>query len=388
MTRDPIRRRFGHGAARLPLAMPLHAERLSELARKPVERERRLTLVLPLVAIAVAALVVSVLQPRIHTPTAAEEIQLVVADWAVEPLVIPPPPAVPTAPAEAAKPRPAAPTPVTVARRTAPSPALPAGPKLPAAPTARFDPAALATRAPDWSDEAILPTPRDAGSAGDLETKASRSTRESASRPMPRGLANASHAPAAVPAFDSIASDSTRVASAGERRPGSVGEGSGSTAAFASAGRGDRDRGQYLAAIEREESGSGKRSTGAAPATRRPMVSAARSDLPALSSGANGTSLDGWEEVPLDALPDCDPPGRQDLLKKRILLAAPFQRECSHRDGSYRFVETRNLGAFLMWSRPDPDRRAGQPRDRDACDVLERALACIGGRSSQEPTSR
>ena len=92
--------------------------------------------------------------------------------------------------------------------------------------------------------------------------------------------------------------------------------------------------------------------------------------------------------MPLDALPDCSPPGRQDLLKKRILLAAPFQRECSHPGGSFRFVETRSLGAFLMWSRPNPDARAGQPKDRDACDVLERALECIGDRPSQESRTR
>ncbi len=214
------------------------------------------------------------------------------------------------------------------------------------------------------------------------------------SRPMPAGLANASRAPLAAPAFDSSGSHASRFAAIGERRPQAAGTGSSSSAAFASSARGDQERSAFLAAIEREANGSGKGPTGAPPDPRRPFVSAARRALPALSSGSNGSNgsnregVDGWQEVPLDALPDCSPPGRQDLLKKRILLAAPFQRECSHRDGSYRFVETRNLGAFLMWSRPNPDGRAGQPRDRDACDVLERALACIGDRSSQESSPR
>ena len=390
MTRDPIRRRFGHGAARLPLAMPLHAERLSERARQPVPHERRLTLVLPLVAAVLATFVVNVLQPT-HTlaPPAAEEIQIVLQSWPAKSVPDP-------SPTQAtARPRPnpmhpqsASREPIPVARRATPSPGLPAGPTIESAPASRFDPGSLATRAPDWSDEAILPTPHEAGNAGGPASSATRSARGGDSRPMPAGLANASRSPLAAPAFDSIASDASRFALAGERRPETAGEGSSSSADFAASGRGDRERSQFFAAIDREEGGSGKGSTGAAPSTRRPVVSAARSNLWALSSGSNGTGVDGWEEIPLDALPDCSPPGRQDLLKKRILLAAPFQRECSHRDGSYRFVETRNLGAFLMWSRPNPDGRAGQPRDRDACDVLERALSCIGDRSSQESSPR
>ena len=390
MTRDPIRRRFGHGAARLPLAMPLHAERLSERARQPVPHERRLTLVLPLVAAFVATLVVNVLQPT-HTlaPPAAEEIQIVLQSWPAMPLPAPRPTDATAKPRpEETHPQSVSPRPVAVARRATPSPRLPAGPTIESAPTSRFDPGSLATRAPNWSNEAILPSPHEAGNAGGPASPATRSARGDDSRPMPAGLANAGHSPRSAPTFASIASDASRFASAGERRPEAAGEPSGSSADFASSGRGDRERSQFFAAVDREESGSGKRSTGAAPATRRPLVSAARSDLSALSSGSNGTGVDGWEEVPLDALPDCSPPGRQDLLKKRILLAAPFQRECSHRDGSYRFVETRNLGAFLMWSRPNPDGRAGQPRDRDACDVLERALSCIGDRSSQESSPR
>ncbi len=392
MTRDPIRRRFGHGAARLPLGMPPGSERLSERARRPVQHERRLTLALPLIAACVAALVVSVLQPvRTESPPAAGEIQIVLDAWPAKPLPDASPQLATLNPrATPARPQPASPVPLAVARRATPSPAPPAGSPSESAPRAQFDPGALATRAPEWSDETILPAPREAGSASRPARAAGQPTRANGSGPMPAGLANAPRSHLTAPSLESAAFDASRFAGTGDRRPHASGTGSGSSAGLAASGRGDQERSAFLATVERESGATG-RGTGAAPSTRRPVVSAARAALPALSSGSNGSNgdgVDGWQEVPLDALPDCSPPGRQDLLKKRILLAAPFQRECSHQGGSYRFVETRNLGAFLMWSRPNPDGWAGQPRDRDACDVLERALACIGDRSSQESSPR
>jgi hypothetical protein len=95
---------------------------------------------------------------------------------------------------------------------------------------------------------------------------------------------------------------------------------------------------------------------------------------------------DGWYEVPLDELPACSPPERQDQLKKRILLATTAQRarECSHQDGQYRFLETRNLNAFLMWSRTNPESAFAQRPARDVCDVLERALVCLEGASTKD----
>jgi hypothetical protein len=155
---------------------------------------------------------------------------------------------------------------------------------------------------------------------------------------------------------------------------------------------GDRRRGEIVAALERGAAGARQRSAGDGAQARRPQVSARGSSAGvralAASRDSRGSAVDGWQEVPLGELPDCVPAGRQDVLKKRILLAASLQRECSHASGSFRFVETRTLGAFLMWSRPNPGPSAGQPRDRDACDVLERALVCLGDRSSEESSSR
>jgi hypothetical protein len=395
MTRDPIRRRYGHGAARLPLGLPPATERLSERARQPVPHERRLTLVLPLLTAAVALLIGSILQPPSATPTLNEPIQVVLESASIAPLALQRTPE----PERAARR-----SDVEPARSTKPERAL--AQRLRSVPSARpgaaeraadsekaFDVADLETRAPSFDDAPVLDDPPISAAASPSRSFGGRRT-ASASRTMPSGLAGAQHAPGDATDFAANAPPVPSFATTGERRPraaggeGSSGGGtSGTGAARARGGRGDADRRAFLAAVDREgEGGAGREGT--APTPRRPVVSAARSTMPSLSSGTSRNGADGWEEVPLDALPDCDPPGRQDLLKKRILLAAPFQRECSHPAGSFRFVETRNLGAFLMWSRPNPDARAGKPKDRDACDVLERALACIGDLPRQESTTR
>ncbi|MBK7950082.1 MAG: hypothetical protein IPK00_15325 [Deltaproteobacteria bacterium] len=219
---------------------------------------------------------------------------------------------------------------------------------------------------------------------------AARLARSDAARPLPTEVARATRTaraatiPGALDAATGVATATPFTA-----RPGVDGTATGPADALVDAVHaGARSRQAALAALDRSASGAGVGSRGAAPSDRRPEVSAARDVAPLLSGSSSGSALDGWQEVPLDELPDCSPPGRQDLLKKRILLAASVKRECSHASGSYRFVEVRSLGAFLMWSRPNPDRRAGQPRDRDACDVLQRALACLGDPSSQESKSR
>lgn len=120
--------------------------------------------------------------------------------------------------------------------------------------------------------------------------------------------------------------------------------------------------------------------------TPRPPVSAPAHE-PGLADSIR-SELERWDEVPLDDLPDCTPSGRQDALKQQILRAVPFNRECSHPEGRYRFVQTRNLNAFLMWSRPNPDAPLRRDGDRDACDVLERALRCLGNTSNEEHSIR
>jgi len=389
MTRDPIRRRFGKGAARLRVGLPASAERLSALSRTPIRHERRLTVV-P-VATAVVVLWLLATSPLITPPLASpapDEIQVVLDAW----------PAPHAVEREAEKP-----TGEPIRQRTKKAP-----PELPIetlvsreetgpAPTAMperhvpFDASTLASRAPSFTRADILPAPGNETARKLVSPRAP----QSATRAMPAGLKTAARAVAHAVSISESLTSAAITSAPGRHRPGAGEATSGASPELVAKARlGGRDRRAFLDTLEQDATASNSGAGAAAPSARRPQVSAQGSSTPNLAlaaSGAhdsNGTALDGWQEVPLDELPDCSPAGRQDLLKKRILLAAPFQRECSHRDGSYRFVETRNLGAFLMWSRPNPSRRAGQPRDRDACDVLERALTCLADRSSQESSSR
>ncbi|MEZ4334539.1 MAG: hypothetical protein R3F35_22520 [Myxococcota bacterium] len=386
MTRDPIRRRFGRGAAKLRIGLPPGAERLAELARTKVRLERRLTIVPFLTAVAVIWLLAT--SPPIRVPEAQpkpSELELVLQSWPVRPAPMPiAPPTDRPRVADAAHPRSPA---VRSAAHTATAPSAAATPIAPAEPTPPksappFDPSSLATRGAAWTEPEVLASSAAAAAMPTFASARAPSARPSDLAPIASNetlaLARAARAGEHGQATPIVA------ATPRAERPGSgAGPAGPSRALVEATAEGARARQAALAAIEAGDDAKGSR-----PVERRPAVSAPRTPTLALegeaASSGRGTAIAGWEEVPLDALPDCDPPGRQDLLKKRILLAAAVQRECSHPSGSYRFVETRSLGAFLMWSRPDPHAGAGKPRDRDACDVLERALACLGDRSSQE----
>lgn len=341
MTGDPIRRRFGHGPRRLRVGIPATAARLSALARTQIRHERRLTLV-PFSAIALIAWLLATLPP-IERPTAAEPapIEIVLAPWT------PPPARTRTIerPHEAqairqarAHAKPAHPGAARPSPAAASSEAIASGTRTP--PVARPAPIDL---------DALVPRAPHFASADPL---AAASPVASSARPRahPRATADAT----------ADATDLRALARA--------------------ASAGSRDRRAHLDALGDESDAALSGRAGAGTGDRRPQVSAARPEKSLFSGLSGGSALDGWQEVPLEELPDCDPPGRQDLLKKRILVAVPGRRECSHPGGSYRFIEARSLGAFLMWSRPSPSQVAGQPRDRDACDVLDRALACLGVR--------
>lgn len=398
MTRDPIRRRFGKGAARLRVALPPDVEPLSAVARTPIRLERRLTLVPVLTALAIAWLLGT--RPEALPPLVEREpIQVVFETPPVaptRPVPAPRPEAKPPSKREPVRGTPRrAPESVRVARRgPSPSP-RPEASTAPPAQARPFDPNALATRGAHWSEaearaaeHASAELLREGAAEAVQAAGASRALRDAASGPLPSAVASASRA-ARSATLPTSASEGAASALPLASRPGArPGEGGPSDALVSDATAGTRARVAALAALDRSAARADAAGRGAAPSERRPEVSAPRTAAPLLSGSSSGTALDGWEEVPLDELPDCSPPGRQDLLKKRILLAASVRQECSHASGSYRFVEARSLGAFLMWSRPNADRRAGQPRDRDACDVLERALACLGDRSSQESKSR
>jgi hypothetical protein len=76
--------------------------------------------------------------------------------------------------------------------------------------------------------------------------------------------------------------------------------------------------------------------------------------------------------VPLDSLEACVSDADEERWKRRVLAAVGARESCSSAAGRYRFVETKNLNAFLMWIERAGDRPAG-----DRCDELGLALACL-----------
>jgi hypothetical protein len=78
--------------------------------------------------------------------------------------------------------------------------------------------------------------------------------------------------------------------------------------------------------------------------------------------------------VPLGSLAACRTDRLEDDLKQKVLAAVRNREECESAAGRYRFVETKNLNAFLMWIERAPGRAEG-----DRCAELSFALACLRG---------
>jgi hypothetical protein len=76
--------------------------------------------------------------------------------------------------------------------------------------------------------------------------------------------------------------------------------------------------------------------------------------------------------VPLSSMAACRSDQREDALKLQVIAAVGRRKECSSEAGVYRFVETKNLNAFLMWIERAPGRAAV-----DRCGELGFALACL-----------
>jgi hypothetical protein len=79
------------------------------------------------------------------------------------------------------------------------------------------------------------------------------------------------------------------------------------------------------------------------------------------------------EAVPLGSLAACVSDRDEHRLKQRVLAAVSDKKECVSAAGRYRFVETKNLNAFLMWIE-----RARGRAELDRCGELELALECLG----------
>lgn len=80
----------------------------------------------------------------------------------------------------------------------------------------------------------------------------------------------------------------------------------------------------------------------------------------------------GLSAVPLASLAACVSEAEEDALKRRLVAAVTTQRECVNRAGTYRFVETKNLNAFLMTIERAPGRPVA-----DRCVELRHALDCV-----------
>jgi hypothetical protein len=102
-------------------------------------------------------------------------------------------------------------------------------------------------------------------------------------------------------------------------------------------------------------------------AAPRPPPASARSAAPADSR---------LEGVPLDSLAACVSDADEEQWKRRVLGSVGSRTGCESRAGRYRFVETKNLNAFLMWIERAQERVVG-----DRCDELALALECLEGGS-------
>jgi hypothetical protein len=92
---------------------------------------------------------------------------------------------------------------------------------------------------------------------------------------------------------------------------------------------------------------------------------------PEAPRGSNGDRTD-VAGVPLGALAACLSDRDEDRLKQAVVAAVTTQQECVSRKGIYRFIETKNLNAFLMWI----DRAPARPI-ADRCVELGYALECL-----------
>lgn len=99
------------------------------------------------------------------------------------------------------------------------------------------------------------------------------------------------------------------------------------------------------------------------PGVKAPPAAAARSEPNAKLRG-----------VPLGSLAACRTDRLEDDLKQKVLGAVRNREECASAAGRYRFVETKNLNAFLMWIERAPGRAEG-----DRCAELSYALSCLRG---------
>lgn len=108
---------------------------------------------------------------------------------------------------------------------------------------------------------------------------------------------------------------------------------------------------------------------------------AARPAAPTPPQRQRGSSPDQpkLRGVALGSLASCVSDRDEDQLKQRVIARVSKPGQCASRQGTWGFVETKNLNAFLMWVDRGPNRRAG-----DRCTELSLALDCVSRHGLQE----
>jgi hypothetical protein len=104
---------------------------------------------------------------------------------------------------------------------------------------------------------------------------------------------------------------------------------------------------------------------------------------PAPTPSADRAQRDRVAGVSLASLASCVSDREEDRLKRRVIAALVGRSQCESSAGRFRFVETKNLNAFLMWTE-----RAASRRQADRCGELELALGCLRKRTVTEAQNR
>ena len=121
--------------------------------------------------------------------------------------------------------------------------------------------------------------------------------------------------------------------------------------------------------------GAPVRDPGAEPT---PSRVAARDPAPANAASRSRSNEPKLRGVALGSLASCVSDREEDALKQQLVALVGEPAECVSAAGRYRFVETRNLNAFLLWVERAPARP-----EADRCVELTHALDCVrkhGGR--------
>jgi len=110
-----------------------------------------------------------------------------------------------------------------------------------------------------------------------------------------------------------------------------------------------------------------------------PVRVAARDPAPSGGMARSRSNEPKLRGVALGSLASCVSDRDEDALKQQLVALVEEPAECVSTAGRYRFVETRNLNAFLLWVERAPARP-----EADRCAELTHALDCIRKHAGRE----